>query len=51
MVERSRQSGVVFVVLATMFICSFASAQTREQGPWWPHPIWEGKIRLVDPIG
>lgn len=28
-------SGVILAVMAAS-----AVAQTREQGPWWPHPIW-----------
>ena len=29
--------------LTTLYLCFFAltlNAQTREQGPWWPHPLW-----------
>jgi len=31
-------SFVVFLVI--LFVWSGVGAQTREQGPWWPHPIW-----------
>ena len=27
-------------VLTLMCVMMFAKAQTRETGPWWPHPIW-----------
>ena len=27
-------------VLAGSSATDSASAQTRDQGPWWPHPIW-----------
>jgi len=29
--------------LTALYLCFFAltlNAQTREQGPWWPHPLW-----------
>lgn len=26
--------------LYLLFIVSTLNAQTREQGPWWPHPLW-----------
>ena len=32
-----RNSVVVLVLLAAVFP---AAAQNREEGPWWPHPIW-----------
>ena len=31
-------------LLGTILLCSASllsiHAQTREKGPWWPHPIW-----------
>jgi kynurenine formamidase len=29
----------LYLLLLTLTCCT-ATAQTREQGPWWPHPIW-----------
>ena len=31
-------SAVTLMLLQGWF--TTADAQTREQGPWWPHPIW-----------
>jgi len=28
------------VALITSLLATPALAQTRDQGPWWPHPIW-----------
>jgi kynurenine formamidase len=29
-----------YILVLSLFICFSVSSQTREQGPWWPHPIW-----------
>lgn len=36
----SRQTLSIVVFALIMFACSMGVAQTREKGPWWPHPIW-----------
>ncbi len=28
------------VVWSVLFVAGSAVGQTREEGPWWPHPIW-----------
>lgn len=28
------------IVLFSLFFVVLLSAQTKEKGPWWPHPIW-----------
>ena len=36
-----RDTGRVMVVVAVLLlVVSVAVGQTREKGPWWPHPIW-----------
>lgn len=30
----------IFFGIILMFYVNLATAQTREKGPWWPHPIW-----------
>ena len=35
-----RYKALMIVLLALVFCASSAMAQTREEGPWWPHPIW-----------
>jgi hypothetical protein len=31
---------LILIVHALSMAASQAAAQTQEQGPWWPHPIW-----------
>jgi hypothetical protein len=40
-----RTSGplLVALIVATWLFPFSAFAQTREKGPWWPHPIWGPK--------
>ncbi|MFQ5684691.1 MAG: cyclase family protein [Candidatus Binatia bacterium] len=40
MTQTSQKSHVTFVILFILLLSSIASAQTRKEGPWWPHPIW-----------
>ena len=35
-----RQFACVILALALVAAAAVADAQTREEGPWWPHPIW-----------
>ena len=35
-----RFSAPCFCLLAVASMASMASGQTREEGPWWPHPEW-----------
>jgi hypothetical protein len=28
------------LLILSFLICSTSQAQTRESGPWWPHPLW-----------
>ncbi len=35
-----RYKALLIVLLALVFCAASAMAQTREEGPWWPHPIW-----------
>ena len=38
---RFSDTGRVMVVAAVLLLIPFVAAgQTREKGPWWPHPIW-----------
>lgn len=30
----------VLAIVMTAFLGTWASGQTPEQGPWWPHPVW-----------
>ena len=30
--------GIVYLLFAGSGLT--ANAQTREKGPWWPHPLW-----------
>jgi kynurenine formamidase len=30
----------IVVLVAMLAVSSMVGAQTREKGPWWPHPIW-----------
>lgn len=32
--------GVVAIIFSLLAIALPVDAQTREEGPWWPHPIW-----------
>ncbi len=43
MIKLSPSHGLFFVFFAVLLVSGTLSAQTREQGPWWPHPIWGGK--------
>jgi len=31
---------VAALLISMMLVCGVVVAQTRGQGPWWPHPIW-----------
>ena len=35
-----RYKATMIVLLALVFVASSGIAQTKEEGPWWPHPIW-----------
>src|SRR5690606_38620695 len=39
MLSITRLTGPV-ALLGVLAVPLFAEAQTREQGPWWPHPLW-----------
>ena len=28
------------IVVCVLFLVGPAVGQTREEGPWWPHPLW-----------
>ena len=34
------RAALMFAVVAAMSITPPLFAQTRVQGPWWPHPLW-----------
>ena len=35
-----RRYGTVAIGCLLIASCALVVAQTREEGPWWPHPIW-----------
>jgi kynurenine formamidase len=30
----------IVILVVILLACSVGGAQTREKGPWWPHPVW-----------
>lgn len=40
MIDKFKPTIIVLVVISALLTGDFAVAQTREKGPWWPHPIW-----------
>ena len=31
---------IIFISLVLTISSTILTAQTKEKGPWWPHPIW-----------
>ena len=31
---------LIFLLMISNLLVLQVSAQTRDKGPWWPHPIW-----------
>ena len=40
MKRRSQSRPAVYACCLAILVAPAAEAQTREAGPWWPHPIW-----------
>ena len=39
--SRFSKTGRMMVVVAVLaLVPGLVTGQTREKGPWWPHPIW-----------